>query len=124
VKNGRILLVEDHQDTAAMMTRLLRQHGYVVLTANSVSEGVRLGEASEFDVLLTDLQLPDGWGTTLVEHLRRCGRSFMAVAVTGHGTRGHVADTTEAGFCAHLTKPVDFKLLLDTLDRRLESAAA
>jgi CheY-like chemotaxis protein len=98
VKNGRVLLVEDHLDTVAIMTRLLRQHGHVVPTASS--EGMRLGEASEFDVLLTDLQLPDGWGTALVEHLRRCGRSFRAVAVTGHGTRGDFAHTAKAGFCA------------------------
>lgn len=116
-KNARILVVDGHADMLALLKRLLRQQGYDVLTADSLAGGVRVGEMSEFDVLITDLQLPDGWGWTIVQRVRASGRRFNAIAVSGHRFDSPLGQCDWDEFSARLTKPVDFKQLFDTVER-------
>src|SRR6185312_3089 len=65
----RILLVEDHAPTRAVLAHLLEGRNYVVVTAGSISEGRVLGLREEFDLLITDIGLPDGNGYELMEEL-------------------------------------------------------
>jgi PAS domain S-box-containing protein len=110
----RILLVEDHQDTARAMNRVLLRLGYDVTVAHSVSEAQALAGEQEFDLLLSDLGLPDGTGLDLVRAVL-ARRHIPAVALTGYGMEEDVARCREAGFKAHLTKPVNFQKLQATL---------
>jgi CheY-like chemotaxis protein len=116
-KNVRVLVVDDHADTLGLLTRLLRQHGYHVLPVSTFADAIRTGQTHPFDILLTDLQLADGWGWSLVERLRGAGRTFRAIAVSGHGMATHLAQSAATGFCAHLTKPVDLNQLITTVER-------
>jgi signal transduction histidine kinase/CheY-like chemotaxis protein len=105
-----ILLVEDHADTAFVMTRLLRKLGHNVQTSETVATAVRLAEEKNFDLLLSDIGLPDGNGIDLIRRLRRAS-SIPAVALTGFGMDEDIVKCREAGFDAHLTKPVNFQKL-------------
>jgi CheY-like chemotaxis protein len=117
-----ILLVEDHADTAFVMTRLLRKLGHNVQTSETVASAVRLAAENEFDLLLSDIGLPDGNGIDLIRQLRR-GSTIPAVALTGFGMDSDVVKCREAGFDAHLTKPVNFQKL-EVLIRDLTDHAA
>ena len=66
----RLLLVEDHEDTLRVMVRLLRAYGYTVSSAASVQDAVKLADSEKFDLLISDLGLPDGSGLDLVRHLK------------------------------------------------------
>jgi PAS domain S-box-containing protein len=106
-----ILLVEDHDDTARVLSRLLERLGHRVRIADSVASALLAAE-QPFDLLLSDIGLPDGTGNDLIRQLRE-GRhvNVPAVALTGFGMEEDIAKSREAGFTDHLTKPVNFQRL-------------
>lgn len=110
----RILLVEDHGDTARTLARLLGKRGYEVETADSVASAIMKSEQSGFDLLLCDLGLPDGTGFDVIEHMRKNSHT-PALALTGFGSMQDVNRAKAAGFEAHLTKPVNFQKLEATI---------
>jgi CheY-like chemotaxis protein len=111
----RILLVEDHGDTAKIMRRLLRMEGHEVEVAGDVATAVVLASERRFDLLLSDLGLPDGSGVDLICALRQRGNMMPAIALSGYGQEQDLDRTREAGFSAHLTKPVNLDRLAATI---------
>jgi CheY-like chemotaxis protein len=105
-----ILLVEDHPDTAHVMSRLLRRLGHTVQTSGTVAEAAELARNSPYDLLLSDIGLPDGTGIDLIRQVRT-HRALTAIALTGYGMEDDIARCLEAGFTAHLTKPINFQHL-------------
>jgi DNA-binding response OmpR family regulator len=103
----RILHVEDHEETAMAMGRLLASGGHCVTTASTLADARRLCDAEPFDLLICDLGLPDGDGCALGASAR--ARRIPAIAVTGFGAAEEVARTRSAGFSTHLLKPVTFE---------------
>jgi PAS domain S-box-containing protein len=112
----RVLLVEDHEDTAQALAYVLEHEGYVVVVAHSVAQAVDTSERSEIDVIVSDLGLPDGSGIDLMRHVRARRKSTRAIALTGYGRREDLDETTRAGFDRHLTKPVDVRTLIAAIE--------
>lgn len=114
-ENGmRILFVEDHRDTRLSMEMLLRRQNHSVSAASTAQEALDLAAREKFDVVLSDLGLPDMSGIELMRLLRdRFG--LRGVALTGFGMEEDVVRSREAGFSHHITKP----LRLDQLRRVL-----
>jgi DNA-binding response OmpR family regulator len=106
----RILLVEDHEDTNRSLTRLLRRRGYQVHSAHSVQSALDLSANEEFDVLISDLGLPDGSGIELMQKLNST-RPLYGIALTGFGMEEDVRKSRDAGFRHHLVKPIDLTKL-------------
>jgi CheY-like chemotaxis protein len=103
----KILLVEDHHDSALALTQLLSKQGYLVRTANTVAAALEAVEERAFDVLICDIGLPDGTGFQLMETVRKKSAT-PAIALSGFGMEEDVAQSASSGFDAHLTKPVNF----------------
>jgi signal transduction histidine kinase len=113
----RLLLVEDHRDTAEAMADLLRAQGHRVTVAGTVTEALGAAEsAGGLDLLVSDLGLPDGSGLDLMRELA-ARRGLRGIALSGYGTEEDVRRSREAGFEEHLTKPVDFQTLKDAIRR-------
>ena len=106
----RILLVEDHADTADVLGRVLRSRGYEVRVCDSVASATSAVQEGELDLLLSDIGLPDGTGLDLIRTLRR-EYKIPAIALTGYGMDDDVERCRDAGFDGHLTKPVSFEKL-------------
>jgi signal transduction histidine kinase len=106
----RILLVEDHADTADVLGRVLRSRGHEVRVCDSVASATSAVQEGELDLLLSDIGLPDGTGLDLIRTLRR-EHKIPAIALTGYGMDDDVERCRDAGFDAHLTKPVSFEKL-------------
>jgi CheY-like chemotaxis protein len=106
----KILLVEDHLDSAQALTQLLSRQGYVVRTANTVAAALDAVSERAFDVLICDIGLPDGTGFELIETVRK-NATTPAIALSGFGMEEDVAQSHLSGFDAHLTKPVNFQNL-------------
>jgi CheY-like chemotaxis protein len=111
----RILVVDDHRDTLRSMKLLLTRLGYHVFAAENMTDALRIAEEEEFDILLSDIGLPDGSGLELVKRIRET-RSVPALALSGFGMDEDVQRSRDAGFFDHLTKPVSID--------RLQSAIA
>jgi signal transduction histidine kinase/CheY-like chemotaxis protein len=110
----RLLLVEDHKDTATMMSRLLRSLDYQVDVAHTVEGALATAAKQEFDLVISDLGLPDASGLDLMRELRQ-KYHLRGIALSGYGMEDDVARSHEAGFVTHLTKPVDFAVLQQTI---------
>jgi CheY-like chemotaxis protein len=117
-----ILLVEDHADTRRSMTALLGRIGCDVKAAGTVVEALELATSQPFDVLISDIGLPDGSGVELMRELR-AKFGLRGIALSGYGMEEDLAKSSDAGFEAHLTKPVHFQILVETV-RRLVTAPA
>ncbi|HEX2973961.1 MAG TPA: PAS domain S-box protein, partial [Tepidisphaeraceae bacterium] len=113
----RILLVEDHGDTARILSRLLASEGHAVRHAGDVATAMKLAREEEFDVLLSDLGLPDGSGHDLMRQLIASGKHLPGIALSGFGMASDVKQSREAGFLEHVTKPVNFETLSAALNR-------
>jgi len=107
----RILLVEDHEDTADAMADLLRARGHQVTVARTLAEGraaaAQMADAADverFDLLVSDIGLPDGSGRELMRELR--ARGLRGIALSGYGMEDDLRKSREAGFERHLIKPV------------------
>jgi CheY-like chemotaxis protein len=115
----RLLLIEDHDDTARTLSRLLEKRGFGVKVASSVARGLETLQQDQFDLLLCDLGLPDGTGIDFIEKVR-ARQQTPAIALTGYGMQEDVERAQKAGFDAHLTKPVNLQKLEATIWQLLQ----
>lgn len=118
----KVLLVEDHLDSANILVRLLRRLGYDVMHAKNVASALRIARQFPFDLLISDLGLPDGSGHDVVRQLATSG-PIVSIALSGYGTEADIACSREAGFLEHLTKPVTLEQLQSAIDRVTTPAA-
>ena len=122
-RSMRVLVVEDHPDTAEQFARLLRRAGHEVVCAASIQEAqtcalVTPGQnrACAFDILISDLDLPDGSGRELMRNLAQRYR-IRGIAISGHGMKEDVDGSMQAGFSYHITKPVNWAELKAVIDK-------
>jgi len=110
-----VLLVEDDEDNAMMLSVYLRMEGHTVVVARDAESALNLAAASKPTVAIIDIGLPDVDGFTLARRLREAYTSLPLIAVTGHETFGARQRAKEAGIGTYLLKPID----LAELDRVL-----
>jgi PAS domain S-box-containing protein len=115
-RNLEILLVEDHKDTARVLGRILKNAGYEVSHAESVAGARELATTRRFDLVISDVGLPDGSGLDLMRGLQE-KQGLTGIALSGFGTDDDVAASMAAGFAEHLTKPVDWDRLKSAIER-------
>jgi CheY-like chemotaxis protein len=111
-----ILVVDDHRDTLRSMKLLLTRLGYHVLAAENMTDALRIANEEEFDILLSDIGLPDGSGLELIRRIRET-RSVPALALSGFGMDEDLQRSRDAGFSDHLTKPVSLDRLQTAIAR-------
>lgn len=120
--NCRLLLVDDHGETLEVLERAFRRRGYSITVARSLGEALAAAQHEHFDVLISDIGLPDGTGMDLMRLLN--GRQRLAgIALSGFGMEADLQQSREAGFSEHLVKPVSFPRL-EALVRQLAGEQA
>lgn len=111
----RILIVEDHQDTVDLYERALSLAGHDVSHASTAAAAKALCATTPFDLLVCDLSLPDQPGWEMLMEIHQTSNT-PAIAVSGHAMAKDVEHSLQAGFIAHLNKPVALKTLLSAVD--------
>jgi CheY-like chemotaxis protein len=114
----RILLVDDHQDTLEFMSRFLVISGHDVVTASSYRKALIAAQEQQFDLVISDISLPDGNGYELMQALQ-ASLPIKGIALSGHGMKADVDRSLTAGFSAHMTKPCDPLVLISTIAKVL-----
>ena len=112
----RVLLVEDHEDTRRILARLISAWGHALTIATNVAEACQALDEGIFDVVLSDIGLPDGSGFDVIAQLRKT-TATPAVAMSGYGMESDLARAHAAGFNEHLVKPVSAETLKELLAR-------
>ena len=118
LSHRRVLLVDDHHDTCLGMKRMLERRGYQITIAHSAEQAVEKVRTQEFDLLISDIGLPDRSGYELMREVR-LNKRLPGIALSGFGSEQDVNQAREAGFAEHLTKPINFERLEKTIQSLL-----
>lgn len=122
----RILVVDDHEDTAEMLKLLLSESGHIVHAARSIDEATRIAKLHDFDLYVLDKRLPDGTGVELCAKLLNLSPGVPCIFYSGDAYEVHRMEAMAAGADAYVSKP-DVDALIETVQRLLserECAAA
>jgi signal transduction histidine kinase/CheY-like chemotaxis protein len=113
------LVLDDSEDSIAMMAELLKLAGAHVVTATNGMNALRIASEHEFDVIISDISMPEMDGFEFLERLRKiAGRQDVpVVAITGFGRHDDIERARAAGFYSHLTKPIDLRALTEVLEQ-------
>lgn len=117
-RRAHVLVVDDHDDTCVGMKMMLERRGYKITTANSAAQAVQKADIDKFDLLISDIGLPDRSGYELMRELQT-SKGLKGIALSGFGMENDVARAREAGFSKHLTKPINFERLQEEIENLL-----
>lgn len=117
---GRLLLVEDNADSRLAVSLLMEGRGFFVVAVSTIADAFIALQNDSFDVLLSDIGLPDGSGHELMRHAKK-QYGMVGVAMSGFGQSDDVALAKDAGFLLHLTKPVHASALESAVELAMES---
>jgi CheY-like chemotaxis protein len=104
-ESATVLLVEDHESSRQVLERLLTRRGFRVTTAENVTDALARCAQGSFQLLISDIGLPDGDGYQVMRHFRQT-QFGLGIAITGYGMEQDVQQGLDAGFTAHVVKPV------------------
>jgi two-component system CheB/CheR fusion protein len=115
----RILIVDDSKDTIDMLRLLFEMDGATVTTAKGGALALRIAAEEEFDVILSDISMPEMDGFEFLRRLRALpGKMDVPVlAITGFGRPEDIERAEAEGFFSHLTKPLDVNALVEVLSK-------
>lgn len=120
----RILLIEDHESTRLVLKELLRRRRFDVTTAGTLAEARARAQTAEYDLVISDLGLPDGDGCDLWSELHAKNPRAIGIALSGFGMEEDLARSRAAGFAHHLTKPINTRALDEVLAHTFPAADA
>ena len=119
---ARILLVEDHEPTRSTLAQILERRHHKVVIASSAREAMAIAEKAKFDLVISDIGLPDGNGYDLFKKIHDKLPVVKGIALSGYGMDEDLARSRDTGFQTHLTKPVKVEALEEALDETLAAA--
>ncbi len=109
LNNMQILVVDDEPDLRTLYELTLLREGFRVEAAGTVKDAFQLLSERQFDVVITDMRLPDGMGLELIQRIKSEQRSERCVVITAYGSAENAVECLKAGAFDYLTKPVDLK---------------
>ena len=120
----KILVVEDNEQNRDMLSRRLVRKGYEVITAVDGQEGINLAQSSSPDLILMDMSLPviDGWLATKEIKSNPQTMKIPIIALTAHAMVGDREKAMEAGCDDYETKPIEFSILLQKIQKFMSSS--
>ncbi|RMF93749.1 MAG: sigma-54-dependent Fis family transcriptional regulator, partial [Nitrospinota bacterium] len=116
----RILIIDDEERMLAMLEKVLTRRGYAVRTCSAGKEALRLLEEHPFDVVVTDLRMPDVNGMEILRTVKNLSPDTMVVMMTAFGSVDSAVEAMKAGAYDYLSKPFKIEELLLILERALE----
>ena len=119
----RVLVVDDHFDTCTGMKMMLERRGYRVTLAHTADQAVERTRHEEFDLVISDIGLPDRSGYELMQELSTT-KGLRGIALSGFGMENDVNRARAAGFSEHLTKPINFDRLEESIQNLLQPEPA
>lgn len=113
------LVVDDVADVTELLEVLLRQAGYKVVTAGSAKAALAAANERQFDVIISDIGMPEMNGYQLAQALRQLPeyQTVPLIAITGYSMFDDQERSRNAGFNAHMTKPIDPRALIDLIEQ-------
>jgi signal transduction histidine kinase/CheY-like chemotaxis protein len=126
LEQSDFLIVDDSEDTIAMLVQLLKIGGANVTSATNGADALRIASEREFDVILSDISMPEMDGFEFLQRLRQINgrQNVPVIAITGFGRPDDVERARAAGFYSHLTKPLNLDELADVLSQLADAKSS
>jgi DNA-binding NtrC family response regulator len=121
--NATILVVDDDETALSFLGPLLRDNGYDVREATTLAAAHEHVSRGEADIIVLDVQLPDGYGPNLLERIQRENLRIPTILLTGYGDIETAVEAMKLGAQDFIQKPVEIKRLRQALDRAAEAVA-
>ena len=123
IKQTRVLVVDDDQDTLDWMRLLLESRGYLAQTATAAAASEQIRDSWKPRLVLMDSKLPDAAGTELLKRFKQAASSTEIIMITGHSSVSLAVDAMKAGAYSFIEKPVDPDVLLALMEKALERSS-
>ena len=107
-----ILIVDDEKNYLRVLSAVLEEEGYEVLTALSGREALEIQETSDLDLILTDMKMPGMDGIKLLEHIKAKDPDLPVIMMTAHGTVDKAVEAMQKGAYSYILKPFDNERLI------------
>jgi DNA-binding NtrC family response regulator len=120
-KNVRVLIVDDEASARDTIADLLTEEGYTVATAASGNHALKLLEQSPFDLIISDLIMPQMDGIAFTKSIKALGIDSPIIVITGFATIEHAVESMKAGAYDFITKPFNFDQIKITIEKALET---
>jgi DNA-binding response OmpR family regulator len=118
---GRILFLDDNDDTCELLDLVLSQAGYEIVIGHSIAEGLQLSRSKSFDMILLDWYFTDGTGIDLCRAIRKSDGHTPIFFYTGVAQEQYIRSALEAGAQGCFIKPVEIETLLQTISSQVGS---
>jgi DNA-binding NtrC family response regulator len=118
--NEKILVIDDSPEIVNLFSEFLRTEGYEVDTAEDGARGISLIERNSYDLIVTDLKMPDTGGMEVLKYIREHSPDTLCIILTGYGTVKNAVEAIKMGAYDYLTKPVKMDEILVTFQRAFE----
>ncbi|MEN9372940.1 MAG: Fis family transcriptional regulator [Pseudomonadota bacterium] len=119
-----ILVIDDEPDLRTLYELSLLREGYRVDTAGDKQAALACLQQGKFDVIITDMRLPDGTGIEILDHLRKLQRTERSIVITAYGSADNAVESLKAGAFDYLTKPVDLKQFRKAISAAVQAPSA
>jgi CheY-like chemotaxis protein len=107
----KILVIEDHESTNQVLVRMLQKGGHEVTAAKNGETALKALQGGQFDLVLSDIGLPDTNGWDLLKKIRAAQPDTKAIALTGYGYPNDMKRSSQVGYDMHITKPPDWAVI-------------
>ncbi|GAB4380321.1 MAG: sigma-54 dependent transcriptional regulator [Calditrichia bacterium] len=114
-----VLLIDDDFNLSKVLSYQLEKNGYTVVTANSGREGLRLFEKQDFDIVLTDIRMPDISGIQVLQEIRKQNPQIIIIMITAYGSVENALEACRLGADDYITKPFGQEQLLFVIEKAL-----
>ena len=121
-REGKILLADDEKTTREILARSLIAHGFDIETASNGFEALEKIQTEPFDLLITDLLMPNMTGTELIEKARQLLPDLVAIVITAHATLETAVKALQQGAYDYITKPFEPEFIIPVIERGLEKS--
>ena len=120
MSNESILIIEDEESLCQILTDILKTEGYEITQAGSGSEAISKSKETSFNLVLSDINLPDGDGLEILGRIKEDNEDICAIIMTGYASVKTAVAAIEKGVYDYLTKPLDMRRLKDVIAKGLE----
>jgi DNA-binding NtrC family response regulator len=122
MKQGKILIAEDNELNRENLAQLLRKEGYEIKTVSDGREGIEAFLDDKFDLVITDLRMPNVDGLEFLKYIKNANRDNLAIMITGYGTINSAVESMKLGAFDFITKPIKDDLVKLSVGRAISFA--
>jgi DNA-binding response OmpR family regulator len=116
----KILIVEDDSFIITFISKVLKSQGYIVSTAMTGMDALKKIQASNYNLVLLDIGLPDMMGTEILKHIREINQDIIIIMITGNPQLDSSIDSVNYGADGYLVKPVNDTDLVEIVEEKIK----